>query len=150
MSTLSARSTVEPFHAMDVLAEANRRRDAGHPVISLAVGQPSHPAPRAALEAAEAALRHGRIGYTDTLGTATLRAAIADHYRSHYGVEVDPRRIAVTTGSSAGFNLAFLALFDPGDRVAIARPATPPIAISSARSGWKWLEVEADAAAASR
>lgn len=147
MSTLSARSTVEPFHAMDVLAEANRRRDAGHPVISLAVGQPSHPAPRAALEAAEAALRHGRIGYTDTLGTATLRAAIADHYRSHYGVEVDPRRIAVTTGSSAGFNLAFLALFDPGDRVAIARPGYPAYRNILGALGLEVVEVEADAAA---
>lgn len=147
MSTLSARSTVEPFHAMDVLAEANRRRDAGHPVISLAVGQPSHPAPRAALEAAEAALRHGRIGYTDTLGTATLRAAIADHYRSHYGVEVDPRRIAVTTGSSAGFNLAFLALFDPGDSVAIARPGYPAYRNILGALGLEVVEVEADAAA---
>lgn len=147
MSTLSARSTVEPFHAMDVLAEANRRRDAGHPVISLAVGQPSHPAPRAALEAAEAALRHGRIGYTDTLGTATLRAAIADHYRNHYGVEVDPRRIAVTTGSSAGFNLAFLALFDPGDRVAIARPGYPAYRNILGALGLEVVEVEADAAA---
>ncbi|WP_349042917.1 aminotransferase class I/II-fold pyridoxal phosphate-dependent enzyme [Agrobacterium sp. SORGH_AS 787] len=125
MITLSKRSAVEPFHAMDILAEANRRRQAGRPVISMAVGQPSHPAPKASLEAAEAALKHGRIGYTDALGLRELREAISAHYRLRHQAIIDPARIAVTTGSSAAFNLAFLALFDAGDAVAIARPGYP-------------------------
>ena len=125
MFSLSKRSDVEPFHAMDVLAEATLRRQAGHPVISMAVGQPSHPAPQAALEAARAALGHGRIGYTDALGTLALRQALSAHYRSRHGLAIDPKRIAITTGSSAGFNLAFLTLFDAGDSVAIARPGYP-------------------------
>ena len=125
MKVLSKRSAVEPFHAMDVLAEANRRRTAGRPVVSLAVGQPSHPAPAVALEAARGALDHGRLGYTDALGTAGLRQAIAGHYGDHYGVTVAPERIAVMTGSSAAFNVAFLTLFDVGDRVAITRPGYP-------------------------
>jgi aspartate/methionine/tyrosine aminotransferase len=123
--SLSKRSDVEPFHAMDVLAEATRRRQAGHAVISMAVGQPSHPTPRAALEAARTALDHGRIGYTDALGTLALKQALAGHYRTRHGLEIDSARIAITTGSSAGFNLAFLTLFDPGDSVAIARPGYP-------------------------
>jgi aspartate/methionine/tyrosine aminotransferase len=123
--SISQRSEVEPFHAMDVLAEATRRRANGHPVISMAVGQPSHPAPRAAREAAQAALVEGKIGYTDALGTTRLKQALADHYRGRHGLEIDPARIAITTGSSAGFNLAFLSLFDAGDAVAIARPGYP-------------------------
>ena len=122
---ISRRSEVEPFHAMDVLAEANRLRGEGRPVISLAVGQPSDPAPRAALAAARRALETGRIGYTDSLGAPELRHAIARHYAEHYGVEIPASRVAVTTGSSAGFNLAFLAMFDPGDRVAITAPGYP-------------------------
>lgn len=125
MFSISQRSEVEPFHAMDVLAEATRRRANGHPVISMAVGQPSHPAPRAAREAAQAALVEGKIGYTDALGTTRLKQALADHYRGRHGLEIDPARIAITTGSSAGFNLAFLSLFDAGDAVAIARPGYP-------------------------
>ncbi|WP_412064844.1 pyridoxal phosphate-dependent aminotransferase [Rhizobium sp. SYY.PMSO] len=125
MFSLSKRSDVEPFHAMDVLAEATRRRQAGHPVISMAVGQPSHPAPQAALEAARTALGHGRIGYTDALGTLALRQALSAHYKARHGLSIDPKRIAITTGSSAGFNLAFLTLFDAGDSVAIARPGYP-------------------------
>jgi aspartate/methionine/tyrosine aminotransferase len=122
---ISRRSEVEPFHAMDVLAQANRLRALGHPVVSLAVGQPSDPAPAPVREAAIRAIQAGRIGYTDSLGTESLRKAIAGHYRDHYGIDVPPSRIAVTTGSSAGFNLAFLAMFDPGDRVAITAPGYP-------------------------
>ena len=122
---ISRRSAVEPFHAMDVLAEANRLRAAGHPVVSLAVGQPSDPAPEIVREAATQALKAGRIGYTDSLGLIDLRRAIATHYGDHYGVDVSASRIAVTTGSSAGFNLAFLAMFDAGDRVAITVPGYP-------------------------
>ncbi|VVT18270.1 aminotransferase class I/II-fold pyridoxal phosphate-dependent enzyme [Rhizobium sp. EC-SD404] len=125
MFPVSARSAVEPFHAMDVLAEANRRRAAGRSVVSLAVGQPSHPAPAVALEAARQALEIGRLGYTDALGTQSLRQAIAQHYAEYYGTTVAPERIAVMTGSSAAFNVAFLTLFDAGDRVAITRPGYP-------------------------
>ncbi|KQV40729.1 1-aminocyclopropane-1-carboxylate deaminase [Rhizobium sp. Root73] len=145
LKPLSVRSSVEPFHAMDVLAEATKRREAGYPVISMAVGQPSHPAPKAALEAARTALDHGRLGYTDALGTSSLRLAIARHYRTRYGVDIDPQRVAVTTGSSAGFNLAFLALFDPGDCVAIARPGYPAYRNILAALGLTVVEVEADA-----
>lgn len=125
MFEVSARSAVEPFHAMDVLAEANRRRAVGRSVVSLAVGQPSHPAPAVALEAARQALETGRLGYTDALGTQSLRQAIAQHYAEYYGTTVAPERIAVMTGSSAAFNVAFLTLFDAGDRVAITRPGYP-------------------------
>ena len=122
---LSRRGAVEPFHAMDVLAGANRLRAAGHDVVSLAVGQPSDPAPAIVRDAAAAALRAGRIGYTDALGILPLRRAIAGHYGEHYGVDVPVERIAITTGSSAAFNLAFLAMFDAGDRVAITVPGYP-------------------------
>ncbi|MEY9781605.1 pyridoxal phosphate-dependent aminotransferase [Sinorhizobium fredii] len=145
MAQMSKRSAVEPFHAMDVLAEATRRRDAGHPVISMAVGQPAHPAPKAAREAARRALEHGRLGYTDALGTLSLKRAIAAHYQSRHGITLDPQRIAVTTGSSAGFNLAFLALFDPGDCVAIARPGYPAYRNIMAALGLSVVEIEANA-----
>ena len=123
--SLSRRGNAEPFHAMDVLAAANRMREAGDDVVSLAVGQPSDPAPRAVREAAARMLSDGVAGYTDTLGVTSLRAAIARHYGEHYGIDVPASRVAVTTGSSAGFNLAFLALFDAGDRVAIPSPGYP-------------------------
>jgi aspartate/methionine/tyrosine aminotransferase len=142
---LSRRGAVEPFHAMDVLAEATKRRAAGRPVISMAVGQPVHPAPEAARNAARRALDIGRIGYTDALGLLSLRTAISDFYKARHGVSVDPGRIAITTGSSAGFNLAFLALFDAGDRVAIARPGYPAYRNILAALGIETVEIEVSA-----
>ncbi|MBR0555959.1 aminotransferase class I/II-fold pyridoxal phosphate-dependent enzyme [Ciceribacter sp. L1K23] len=146
MVSISRRSAVEPFHAMDVLAEATKRRQAGHPVISMAVGQPGAPAPKAALDAAREALSHGRIGYTDALGMGNLRIALTEHYRRRHRIELDPARIAVTTGSSAGFNLAFLSLFDEGDCVAIARPGYPAYRNILKALGLRVVEVPVNAA----
>jgi aspartate/methionine/tyrosine aminotransferase len=140
--SISRRGDVEPFHAMDVLAEANRLKGLGKDVISMAVGQPSDPAPRAVREAAAKALADGRIGYTDALGLTSLREAIAGHYREHYGLEVSPGRIAVTTGSSAAFNLAFLAMFDVGDRVAVAAPGYPAYRNILTALGIEVVEIE--------
>ncbi|MER9976171.1 aminotransferase class I/II-fold pyridoxal phosphate-dependent enzyme [Mesorhizobium sp. M0085] len=145
--SLSRRGAVEPFHAMDILAEANRLKAKGLPVVSMAVGQPSDPAPAGVREAAANALKTGRIGYTDALGLAGLRKAIAAHYGEHYGLDVSPERIAVTTGSSAACNLAFLAMFDPGDRVAIAAPGYPAYRNIMAALGIDIAEIELDGAA---
>jgi aspartate/methionine/tyrosine aminotransferase len=90
------------------------------------VGQPAAPAPLCARQAAVAALEAGRIGYTESLGLPSLRARIARHYRDTYGLDLDPGRVAVTTGSSGAFILSFLSLFEPGDRVALANPGYPP------------------------
>lgn len=122
----SKRSNVPPFIVMDVMAAAAQREAAGHRVVHLEVGQPAAPAPATALKAAQAALVHGRIGYTETLGIPSLRARIARHYHDLYNLVLDPARVVVTTGSSGGFILAFLALFEAGDRVALANPGYPP------------------------
>ena len=111
---------------MDVMAAAARIEAAGGRVIHMEVGQPAAPAPATAIAAAQAALAGGRISYTEALGIPGLRARIAAHYREAYGLDVDPARVVVTTGSSGGFILTFLALFEPGDRVAIATPGYPP------------------------
>ena len=124
--TPSARSDVPPFMVMDVMAAAARIEAAGGRVIHMEVGQPAAAPPASAIAAARAALATGRLRYTESLGIATLRARIARHYEESYGVTVDPARVVVTTGSSAAFILAFLALFEPGDRVAVALPGYPP------------------------
>lgn len=124
--TASRRSDVPPFMVMDVMADAARIEAAGGHVIHMEVGQPAAPAPAPAIAAAQAALRDSRIDYTSALGLPSLRARIARHYRDAYGCSVDPQRIVVTTGSSGAFVLAFLALFEPGDRVAVTIPGYPP------------------------
>src|SRR5437879_13706641 len=105
----SARSEVPVFMVMDVMAAAARIEAAGGRVIHMEVGQPAAPAPATAIAAARAALASGRLRYTETLGLPSLRARIARHYGETYGVEIDPARVVVTTGSSAAFLLTSLA-----------------------------------------
>jgi len=122
---VSNRGRIAPFIVMDVMAQANARAAAGHDVIHLEVGQPSTGAPAAVLAAAGERLGTDRLGYTDAFGLPELRRRIAEHYLVRYGVNIDPARIAVTTGSSGAFVLGFLAAFDKGDRVAFAAPGYP-------------------------
>ena len=122
----SGRSNVPPFMVMDVMSAAERIEAAGGHVIHMEVGQPSAPAPKTARLAAQRALETGRIDYTSALGIPSLRERIASHYRDAYRCQVDPSRVVVTTGSSGAFILAFLAMFEPGDRVAVTVPGYPP------------------------
>ncbi len=126
LMTPSARSDVPPFMVMDVMAAAARIEAAGGKVIHMEVGQPAVGAPTPAIAAVQAVLGKSALGYTESLGIASLRARIARHYAETYGVTVSAERVIVTTGSSAGFILAFLSMFEPDDRVAIANPGYPP------------------------
>ncbi|MBS9533151.1 pyridoxal phosphate-dependent aminotransferase [Mycobacterium sp. M1] len=122
---VALRAGIPPFHVMDVwLAAAERQRSHGD-LVNLSAGQPSVGAPAPVRAAAAAALDHDQLGYTVALGIPELRAAIAGSYLDRYGLDVDPADVVVTTGSSGGFLLAFLACFDAGDRVAIASPGYP-------------------------
>lgn len=116
---------VAAFLAMDMLSEAGAIERAGGSVIHMELGEPSAPTPGVIRDAARRALEAGRVTYTEALGRGALRERIGRHYRDAYGVAVDPGRIVITTGSSAGFVLAFLALFEPGARIALSAPGYP-------------------------
>ncbi len=122
---LSSRGEVDPFIVMDVMEAARRAEAAGRQIIHMEVGQPSTPAPRLARDRLAAAMEGDALGYTVALGLPELREGIAALYRRWYGVDLDPARVVVTAGSSAAFLLAFTALFDAGDRVALGEPGYP-------------------------
>lgn len=122
---VARRAAIPPFYVMDVwLAAAERQRSHGD-LVNLSAGQPSVGAPEPVRAAAASALHLNELGYTVTLGTPELRAAIAADYQRQHGLSVEPDDVVVTTGSSGGFLLAFLACFDAGDRVALASPGYP-------------------------
>ncbi|WP_331714341.1 pyridoxal phosphate-dependent aminotransferase [Auraticoccus cholistanensis] len=115
-----------PFEVMSILDTVARMRASGREVVNLCVGEPSQGAPgpvRAAL--AEALTAGVPMGYSEAFGLRPLREQLAQLYQTRYGLPVEPERIALTTGSSGAFLLTFLAAFDPGDRVALARPGYP-------------------------
>ena len=125
MSGVALRAGIPPFYVMDVwLAAAERQRTHGD-LVNLSAGQPSAGAPAAVRAAAIEALETTVLGYSVALGIPELRTAIAQAYHGRHGLVVDPADVVITTGSSGGFLLAFLACFDAGDRVAIASPGYP-------------------------
>jgi aspartate/methionine/tyrosine aminotransferase len=122
---VASRAAVPPFHVMDLLAAASTRQRTHGDVLNMVAGQPSTPAPRPVREMAKQALDGDVLGYTVSLGISELREAVCGHYRRVYDLDVSAEDVVITTGSSGGFLLGFLAAFNPGDRVAMARPGYP-------------------------
>lgn len=118
-------SRIEPFHAMEVLKQAERLRACGREIVSLALGEPGSAAPDAVQQAASRAMAAGLTGYSPALGLNELREAIARFYASHYRLSIDPSRIIVTAGASGALLLACAALFGPGDEVLMPDPCYP-------------------------
>lgn len=121
----SRRGAVDPFIVMDVMEAARAAEAAGRHIIHMEVGQPGTPAPQGARDALARAMDSDALGYTVALGLPALRARIAQLYGEWYGVDLDPARVVVTSGSSGAFILAFTALFDSGDKVGIGAPGYP-------------------------
>jgi aspartate/methionine/tyrosine aminotransferase len=142
----STRSDVPPFMVMDVMAAAARLEATGARIVHMEVGQPAAGAPATALQAVADALGAGNLGYTAALGRPSLRARIARHYAETFAVDVDPERVIITTGSSGAFVLAFLSLFEAGDRVAITTPGYPPYRHVLKSLGCVPVEIETTAA----
>ncbi len=130
---------------MDVWKAAAERARTHGDVVVLAAGQPSTPAPGPVLRATEAALDAELLGYTETFGTQQLREAIAGHHRAGYGIEVSADDVVVTTGSSGAFTLIFLAAFDIGDTVAVARPGYPAYRNTLSALGCRVIELDCGA-----
>lgn len=116
---------VEPFHAMAFGARAAELEAEGHRVIRLGLGEPDFGAPPTVREAMRAAMDGRPLPYTPALGLPALRAAIAGFYRDRHGVDIDPRRIAVTSGASAALLVTLAAIADEGDEVLLADPSYP-------------------------
>ena len=142
MVTESSRSNIEPFHVMDVFKAAALRTRTHGDVLSLAAGQPSTSAPGPVLQATRDALDGHLLGYTETLGILPLREAIARYHAAEAGVPVDADDVVVTTGSSGAFTLLFLAAFDIGDTVVMARPGYPAYRNTLAALGCRVVELD--------
>lgn len=110
---------VEPFHAMSIGRLAYELAEAGRDVIHMEYGQPSTGAPAEAIAAAHKLLDSDPGGYWES---TALMKRIARHYDEAYSVAVDPDRVILTCGASPAFLLALSSLFEPGARVALARP----------------------------
>ncbi|WP_072843080.1 pyridoxal phosphate-dependent aminotransferase [Rhodococcus tukisamuensis] len=142
MRAESQRSQIPAFHVMDVWRAATERARTHGDVLTLAAGQPSTPAPAPVLRATREAVDTQLLGYTETFGILPLREAIAGYHSARSGIAVDPDDVVVTTGSSGAFTLLFLAAFDPGDTVVVARPGYPAYRNTLTALGCRVVELD--------
>ena len=116
---------IEPFHVMDILARARALESQGRSVVHMEIGEPDFPTPTPIVQAGVAALEAGYTHYTPALGLPALREAIAAFYQTRYGVDVSPKRIVITPGSSGALLLTMGVLLDPGAEVLLGDPGYP-------------------------
>ena len=121
----SKRGNVDPFIVMDVMEAAREAEESGRRIIHMEVGQPGTPAPKQATNSVVESMTKNNLGYTVALGLPELRKRISELYGEWYNVDINPKRIAITPGSSSAFVASFTSLFDSGDRVGIAAPGYP-------------------------
>ena len=121
----SRRGAVDPFIVMDVMEAARTAEASGRHIIHMEVGQPGTPAPAKAVRALTQSMHECALGYTVALGLPALRTRIAKLYGEWYDLDLNPDRVVITPGSSGGFILAFSALFDAGDKIALGAPGYP-------------------------
>jgi aspartate/methionine/tyrosine aminotransferase len=110
---------IDPFYAISIAQLAYALQEQGRSVIHMEFGQPSTGAPAGAIAVAHRVLDADPMGYWEN---AALKERLARHYAAHYGVEIAPEQVVLTCGASPALVLALSTLFEPGDRVALARP----------------------------
>ena len=139
---IAKRGRIPSFIVMDIMNKSNELQQLGQDILHLEVGQPGTGAPSKVVEAVVREMKRDKLGYTPAFGRQELREKIAHHYKSFYDYEVGPERIAITSGSSGAFILAFLSAFDTGDTVAMASPCYPAYRNILKSLGVKVVEVQ--------
>ena len=126
MSKIAERTlNIPPFIVMDVLERAHELERQGRDIIHLEIGEPDFPTPDCVCQAAREAINRGETHYTHSLGLLELREAICADYYEKYGVNVDPDRILVTSGTSPALFMVFSALLEAGEEVIMTDPHYP-------------------------
>ena len=110
---------IDPFRAISVSKRAHDLKTEGRRILHMEFGQPSTPAPRGAIARAHEVLDTDPMGYWES---RPLKERISQHYRDEYGVDLTPGRVTLTCGASPALVLALSTAFNPGDRIALARP----------------------------
>lgn len=142
MLKISQQTDIATFRVLDLLQQVNERKMNGEDIISLAPGQPCDGAPEPAIEYGISVMKNGFMGYTEAVGMPLLRDRISVWYRDYYGLDVPMERIVITIGASGAFLFAFLSMFEPGDKIALASPGYPAYRNIIKACGLEAIEIE--------
>lgn len=116
---------ITPFYVMELLEEAKRMESAGEDIVHMEIGEPDFSTPEPIKEAALQAIRDNRTFYTESLGLPELREKVAEYYHRNQGVDVSPKRIVITNGTSGAFSLLAAVLLGRNRSLVISDPGYP-------------------------
>jgi len=126
MSFHSKRSSqIQPFHVMRLLARARELEAQGRDIVHMEVGEPDFETPQPIIDAAQAVIATGKMFYTPATGLPALKQKLSAHYQQAYQVDIDPKRIVITPGSSGALLLSLACVVEPGKNVLMADPGYP-------------------------
>ena len=128
MNPLYENMPVSIFERMSLAA-------AEHGAVNLGQGFPDFGWPDEILEVAARATTQGSNQYAPSRGLPQLRQAVADHYRRHFGQQIDPDHVCVTSGATEALAVMILATVEPGDEVVLLTPAYDSYAPMIRRAG---------------
>lgn len=134
MNPLYERMGTSVFERMSIAAVE-------HGAVNLGQGFPDFGWPEPILEAAARAVVEGSNQYAPSRGLPSLRTAVADHYRRHFGQDLAAENVCVTSGATEALTAAILATVRAGDEVIIFTPAYDSYAPTIRRAGGKPVEV---------
>jgi arginine:pyruvate transaminase len=140
-SPLVDRIAGEAAGAWRVHQEGVRRREAGHDVIFLTVGDPDQAAPEAVVDATIAALHRNRTGYSPIIGYPEVRAAVAARVQRRTGRPCSADNVVLTPGTQGGLFCTLNCLAGPGDEVILPEPIYGPYAGVIGASGARMVNV---------
>jgi aspartate/methionine/tyrosine aminotransferase len=116
---------ITPFYVMELLEEAKRMEAEGSDIVHMEIGEPDFGTPEPIKEAAIQAIRDNRTFYTESLGLPRLRERIAEYYYQYQGINVSPKRIVITSGTSGAFSLLSAVLLGRNRSLVISDPGYP-------------------------
>jgi aspartate/methionine/tyrosine aminotransferase len=128
MPALSKRAaSLGTENAFVVLAEVNALIRSGKDIISFCIGQPDFPTPSHIQDAAVAAIRGGKHGYTPSAGIDELRAAAAATMSKLRGIDIAPDEVVVGAGAKPfiAYAIASVTDYGAGDEVVFPVPGFP-------------------------
>ena len=117
--------TLNPFHVMDILAQAKELESQGEAICHMEVGEPDFATAECIVNAGIDALKQLKTHYTPATGLPELREAVAEYYHRKFSVKIDPRRVIITPGASGAIQLAISCLLDAGENILLADPGYP-------------------------
>ena len=115
-------SSIGDSPTLKINAAARALKAAGEPVIHLGGGEPTYPAPQAAVDAIVQKAQSRKIKYSPSSGTPAMKQAVLAYTEKFYARRFEPNQVLISAGAKQALFNFLLAAVNEGDEVIFAAP----------------------------